>query len=211
MAALTAGPHGVALACAEFRFAVRAGRCAAMGLRTGTPKAWRSFSIDAEEFAMTDENRGYMLDTNVFNAVLKEQLSIENFKGIPLFATHIQADELRATRTRAIADQLLLVFQVIAPNNTPTRSAVWDVSAWGEACWSDDDGLFEKMLSRLQVLDKAAKKRSSPRNQRCDILIAETAVKDNLTLVTDDQNLRCVAEEFGGEAMTLANFIRGPA
>ena len=70
--------------------------------------------------------------------------------------------------------------------------------------WPDEDGVFDRMLVRLKALDTASgKKPRYPANQLRDILIAETAVKNGLTLVSDDVNLRCVTTEFGGNAITL--------
>jgi hypothetical protein len=147
----------------------------------------------------------YLLDTNVFNVVFKNLLAVEEFRGVPLLVTHVQADELRATRCLATATGLLAVFEQIGPEETPTRSAVWDISKWDKASWPDEDEVFDRMLVRLKALDTASgKKPRDPANQLRDILIAETAVKSGLTLVSDDVNLRCVTTEFGGNAITFA-------
>jgi len=45
------------------------------------------------------------------------------------------------------------------------------------------------------------------------LLMAETAVKNELTLVSNDENLRLVTTEFGGNAITLEGLqakIRDP-
>ena len=160
----------------------------------------------------------YMLDTNVFNRVLDNHLAVDDFRSVPLVTTHVQADELRNTGTTARKNALLAIFEEIAPEATPTRSAVFDVSRWDEACWSDEDGVFEKMLCRLKELDDASikkKKKKKPKefNQERDILMAETAMKNELTLVSNDENLRLVTTEFGGNAITLEGLpakIRDP-
>ena len=147
----------------------------------------------------------YLLDTNVFNAALDDEISLEEFRGLNLFMTHVQADELRNNKNSERAKKLLTVLQEIGPNPIQTRSAVYGVSRYGEARFSDEDGILEKMLARLNELDDEQRKKSRGwANQPRDVLIAETAVKDGLMLVTDDANLRRVTTEFGGSAITIA-------
>jgi predicted nucleic acid-binding protein len=74
---------------------------------------------------------------------------------------------------------------------------LWDISKWDEAKWTAEDELFDGMLTRLIELD--GKDRGD--NQRRDILIAETATKNGLILLSADRNLRMVTTEFGGRAM----------
>lgn len=60
------------------------------------------------------------------------------------------------------------------------------------------------MLKRLCELDAATKKKHrDPYNPSRDVLIAETAIKEGLTLVSGDGNLRQVVSEFGGCAVSL--------
>jgi type I restriction enzyme S subunit len=69
--------------------------------------------------------------------------------------------------------------------------------------------LYNKLLSKLQYLDKKAGKKKTLENQARDVLIAETCIKNNLVLVSDDKNLRRTIREFGGQAITLEQFLRG--
>jgi rRNA-processing protein FCF1 len=79
-------------------------------------------------------------------------------------------------------------------------SFAFDIEGAGfdQAYWNDGSGKFQKMRKRLQVLDRNNK---NPLNQERDILIAETAIKNGVTLVSDDRNLRQVVSEFGGCAI----------
>lgn len=138
-----------------------------------------------------------MLDTTEFNAIAKGQVALSAYAGIRLFATHVQLDELNNTSGEQLRAGLRAAFEEVAPENLPTESAVWDVSTWDQAKWSAEDGIFEKMLSRLEKLD--GRKRHP--NQLRDILIAETAIKNGLTLVSGDRKLRTVTTEFGGRAI----------
>jgi len=59
------------------------------------------------------------------------------------------------------------------------------------------------MLSRLQALDNS---KGRNKNQTTDVLIAETALKNDAVLITGDVNLRTMFHEFGGRAVSLDEF-----
>ncbi len=83
----------------------------------------------------------------------------------------------------------------------PTENSQFEITPWGEGKWPADDGLFELMLMELNRLNR------SRSNNREDVLIAETALRNGLTLVTDDADLRRVVRTFNGESLTLAEFL----
>jgi predicted nucleic acid-binding protein len=143
----------------------------------------------------------YMLDTNVFNDLLDEKILPLAFAG-RLLVTAIQAAELRATPTAERRRDLLLRYEETRPISAPAASFAFDIegAGWGQACWNDGSGNFEKMLSRLRMLDPINK---SSHGQVRDILIAETAIKNAAVLVTADSNLRQVVSEFGGHALSI--------
>ena len=137
---------------------------------------------------MTATAHAYMLDTNVFDRVLDGKISLSSFGGRRLLATGIQRDELsKAKEPRRTA--LLATFEAINPEVALASSFAFDIEGAGfnQAYWNDGSGNFEKMRKRLQELDPKAKKFL---NQERDILIAETAIKNEATLVSDDRNLR---------------------
>jgi len=141
----------------------------------------------------------YILDTNVFNQVLDGEIDVKRFQGNKLFATHVQFDELQETPDSVRREKLVSVFTWIGPKQIPTESAVWGVSKWGEVKWSDGVKFFETILARLKELDIRSKKTKKPKNQSRDILIAVTAIKQKLVLITNDKNLTIVTQEFGGQ------------
>jgi len=165
-----------------------------------------------------------MFDTNVFNRILDGQLSIEASRGpLVAYATHIQRDEILNTKDPNRRAQLLRVFhektseseptssfslgtsrldeaRLAGDRVIPTSSAVWDASSWDEASWGDADNIFDSMKVELDDLNRGKK------NNIQDILIAETALKKRLTLVTDDSDLRTVLMKFGGRALSVAEF-----
>jgi predicted nucleic acid-binding protein len=140
---------------------------------------------------------GYMLDTNLFNRVADSTQPLDSLYSLNLYTTHIQFDELASTTDKARRTDLVKVFHQLSPEQVPTHSAVFDISRWDECGWGSNDGLFEKMLDRLRACDQKKKARKDIKNQLRDILIAETAIKNGFTLITNDQCLRQVAEAFG--------------
>ncbi len=158
-----------------------------------------------------------MFDTVVFNRILDGALDIGAFVGKARFyATHIQLDEINATSTLQRRQALLEVFNRIIErkvptesfaldvsrldearlgggNIVPTESAVWNVSAWGQAKWGEADGLYTAFKAELDTLNK-----SKPNNVQ-DTLIAETAIINRFDLVTDDVDLCTVTKKFGGQ------------
>ena len=143
--------------------------------------------------------QAYMLDTNVFDRVLEGKISLSSFVGHRLLVIGIQRDELsKAQDPRRTA--LLATFEAISPEVGLASSFALDIegAGWGQAYWNDGSGNFQKMRKRLQALDP---KNKHPLNQERDILIAETAIKNGVTLVSDDRNLRQVVSEFGGCAI----------
>ena len=149
---------------------------------------------------------GYMLDTNLFNGLVDDKVSLNKFQGKKLMATHVQRDELNATSERTRRANLLSMFEFISADSIPTNTSVWDDTVWDGGKWSEQDKLYEKMLAELKKLDKAAGKRPTAINQSRDVRIAETAIKNNLTLVTDDKNLRTVTAKFNGNAICRGQF-----
>jgi hypothetical protein len=158
---------------------------------------------------LADRSIGYMFDTTEFNALADGVLPFGAIEGLQIFITHVQRDELSATGGDQRRTDLLLAFETIAAQSLPTESFVWDVSRWDHAKWPAEDSQFTKMLSRLQELD--APKRKDVKNQLRDILIAETAVRNGMTLVTGDENLKTVTLEFGGLAIDRNSMFREPS
>ncbi len=154
---------------------------------------------DAVEF------NGYMLDTTLFNGVLKGEISVVSFAHLPLLATGVQAAELQATKSTEKRANLAAVFRTISPMVLPAATFVFGIegAGWGEAYWNDGSGNHQKMLARLRELDRKNKR---PLNQLRDILIAETAIKNCATLVSGDRNLRQVVSEFRGRAIDHSQF-----
>ena len=143
----------------------------------------------------------YMVDTMIINRILDHGLDLKYFKrpDKQIFTTHVQRDEIINTKNETRRNELLSVFQEIE-NPIPTESALWGRSNWGESKWAADD-LVEKILNELNKKDK---RKSNPQ----DALIADTAIKNNYILITEDGPLyEVVTEIFNGSAQKLDDFL----
>ena len=163
-----------------------------------------------------------MFDTNVFNRILDGIISIEALQGcVDAYATHIQRDEIDKTRNPERRSALARIFRefikVSTPTDSfvidtsrigeariggdrvvPTTSAVWDVSRWDEARWSTDVDLYPALKAELD------KRNNCKENNIQDALIAETSIKEDFVLVTDDSDLVSVTRKYGGKCLTVA-------
>jgi predicted nucleic acid-binding protein len=148
----------------------------------------------------------YMLDTSVFNKLIDQKISPSPFAGRRVLSTGIQVGELRATLNEKRKTTLLDVFTEVAPVPTFASSFAFGVegAGFGQALWNDGTEQVEKMLARLETLD--GKKRKNV-NQTKDVLIAETAIKNGVILISDNCNLRQLMSEFGGRAISLEEFL----
>jgi hypothetical protein len=101
----------------------------------------------------------FMLDTNAFNQALDSGLepSLLSSRGA-LFVTHIQLNELQATKKTDRLSQLLGVFSAVEQETVPTAAAVWNVSEWGGAEWGSADGTYDAMLASLNGRNRSKKK-----------------------------------------------------
>ena len=143
-----------------------------------------------------------MFDTNVFNKILDEDIDVECMhKGKPYFVTHIQQNEIENTKNLDRRTALLNTFHGINKTQVPTESAFYDISVWDGANWSAEDGVIKEIIQRLNAKNKSKK------NNGQDALIAETALKNRYTLVTNDGDLREVMQDMGGIAMSVQELL----
>lgn len=142
-----------------------------------------------------------MFDTNIFNHVLDGGIDFARFVGkARFFATHVQFDELNRTRNEGRRTSLLGIFEKVPQETVPTETFVLDKSKLGGAKLGEGN-LYEKIKDELDRLNKGKP------NNIDDALIAETAIKNQFTLVTDDGDLSRVAKQNGGSCTTLKEFL----
>ena len=142
----------------------------------------------------------YMFDTNIFNRILDRKINLSRLSGKDCYVTHVQFDEIQATRDKNRRLELERIFSQVSRTELPTESAVFGVSRLGKSRLSDGE-LYSKILQKLGQLN--AKK---PNNTK-DALIGETALANNITLVTEDRDLAQVISEFGGLVCRMQDVI----
>lgn len=139
-----------------------------------------------------------MLDTTVFNWLLDGHIRADQLpKGAAYFVTHIQRDELAAESREERRKQLFAQLGALKPISMPTESGIIGVSRIGEFKFSDGSD-YTTLLAALN-----AKKKS--KNNSNDALIAETALKNKLTLISADTGLCEVA---GAAGVSVIHFKR---
>jgi predicted nucleic acid-binding protein len=150
---------------------------------------------------------GYLFDTSAINAALDRGLDADAFAGRgALFITHVQADELRATRKPpGRLEALLNALEILAPEKVLTSVAVWNESKWGEARWGDSrsHSVYESLVRTLNT------RNGSKANNARDALIGVTAIAEGMTLVTNDRDQGAVVRELGGRAVSFDAFLTG--
>jgi len=154
---------------------------------------------------------GFMFDTNIFDEILDGKVELpENLR---YYVTHLQRDEIldMPEHERERKEKLLKIFNVVQEEIIPTEGFVVGVSRLNLAklMSREDSELYNKMFERLTKLDKEAGKLKSPENRAKDILIALTCLKNCLTLVTNDNNLKKVAQEFQCPVITFKQLLNG--
>lgn len=145
----------------------------------------------------------YMLDTNAINAALDQNIEPARItdRGA-VFVTHIQVNELQATKRPERQLALLKALRAIDPAKVSTSAAVWNVSEWGGAQWGDADGRYQPLLSALIA------RNGGKQNNAQDALIGVTAITRGMTLVTNDADLAASVQELGGRGAIIREVYR---
>ena len=150
----------------------------------------------------------YMFDTVAFNRIVEQDISLKSLiECCEICATHIQRDELNATRDGEKKAKLLESCHWVETRGSadgvgmvPTESGVYGISRYGGARYSD--GSYRKQIQ--SALDKRKKKANNIK----DALIAETAIENGFILVTEDKVLQNVAREHGGDCISFEEFLQ---
>ncbi len=164
------------------------------GRNNGAP---RSRALEGNCVSM----QGFMFDTNIFNHVLDGRIDLASFVGKARFcATHVQLDELSRTSDQNRRTDLLVVFEKVPQDTVPTKTFVLGTSKLDRADVGEGT-LYEKIKWELDTLNR------SKSNNVEDALIAETVIKNHLTLVTDDGDLSQITKQNGGSCLSLKDFL----
>ena len=150
-----------------------------------------------------------MLDSNIFDKVVAQPDFVEPLiKCVDVYVTHVQPDEIDATPCsekkeslkQALARLVQEDSQSRGASQISTESSVWGISRWGQCKWTKEDNLLDSIRGNIKP-DKENPNRS--KNKTRDALIAETAIENGLTLVTEDGRLKKRVRKLGGRLHIL--------
>ncbi|MFH0970555.1 MAG: hypothetical protein V1776_03790 [Candidatus Diapherotrites archaeon] len=143
------------------------------------------------------DKKGVIFDSNAYDKILegaltKSDIELSRHKGFDYYITHIQADEVVRCPEVDRRQRLTLAMLTLKPIVIPTDSTVAGVSRVG--------------FSRLSDGQDMESIRNGSQRHTNDALIGETAIKNKLILVTEDDRLRTKVKDAKGIAMTIAEF-----
>jgi predicted nucleic acid-binding protein len=146
----------------------------------------------------------YMFDTMIFNHILDGVFEITSFREkAHFYATHVQLDELERTPNTPKRKGLISVYEKVVGNNTvPTESFRLNESRLDKAKLGQQENNLSTIIK--DDLDKLNK--NKPNNCR-DALIAETAIKNKIRLVTEDTDLLEVTKRLNGKCFTINEML----
>ncbi len=159
------------------------------------------------QLRLPESINGLMLDTNIFSRLLDDPSSISELVDleVPLYITHVQADELSDTKDASTRKLLLDKLNiVVSEDDLPTYGFILDVSRLDNA-YLTDGALLNQFIANLDSKTKGKTLKSKPSNNPKDALIAITAHVNGLTLLTDDKRLFDTSQEFGYSALLWRN------
>ena len=145
-----------------------------------------------------------MFDSNIFDEFIGRPDLIELINGcVDLYDTHVQPDE-NDCAPEATKASLRGVRDALAPMELSTSSTIWGVSKWNKGRWTQIDNLIQP----LRGSSKRNPDKPKPwENKSRDALIAETAIRNDLTLVTNDGKLRNRVESLGGKSRSWGQLL----
>ncbi len=142
----------------------------------------------------------YIFDSNIFDDLVSGKLDIDcivkykSGSNVDFFITHIQVDEINECSDKDKRAKLFLLMSEIRPIVIPTSSFVLDRSRLGYARLGD------------RVILEELRRRNIKHTE--DALIGETAIKDNLTLITNDRTLHKRVSDAGGRVIFVDEFLK---
>lgn len=146
------------------------------------------------------ENNGYLMkvifDSNIFDDIVTGKIDINILiqNGIEVYITHLQVDEINECSDTEKRAQLFNSMTELRPYKVPTESFCIGVSRIGDAKINDGSGLIQKL-------------EAGNSNNAHDALIGETAIKNGLTLITNDKKFKNRVIELGGMAITTKELL----
>ena len=143
--------------------------------------------------------RGIMFDSNAFDKILDGTIKIEDLEKskeiFDYYITHIQTDELSNVpdSKKEKRNRFTLFLLHLAPRIIPTSCTILGHSRLNYCC-------LGKAEYYNQLLNES-------KNNINDSIIGETAIKNNLVIVTEDEKFKKKIIDIGGEAKTVSEFL----
>ena len=137
-----------------------------------------------------------VFDSNVFDDIITGKIDINRLiqNGLEVYITHLQVDEINECPDSEKRAQLFNSMTELRPYKVPTESFCVGISRIGSAKINDGSGLIQKL-------------EAGNSNNAHDALIGETAIKNSLTLITNDKKFKNRVVELGGMALTTEELL----
>jgi len=142
----------------------------------------------------------FMLDTNIFNIVVNQNISLPQKKDYKYFSTEVQYIEINKTKNKDRREFLLNTFNLINPEIINSETALWGEFSWGERKFGYVSSDFIKIKEILDILEYK-------KNNKEDALIAEITIKYGFILITNDSNLRESLKRINKLALSFEEFL----
>jgi len=142
----------------------------------------------------------FMLDTNIFNIVVNQNISLPQKKDYKYFSTEVQYIEINKTKNKDRREFLLNTFNLINPEIINSETALWGEFSWGERQFGYVSSDFIKIKEILDTLEYR-------KNNKEDALIAEITIKYGFILITNDSNLRESLKRINKLALSFEEFL----
>lgn len=160
-------------------------------------KALRDYLI-IESSHQGETREKYIFDSNVFDALVSGELDVDKIvqykssRNAEFYITHIQVDEINECVDKEKRAKLFLSMGKLRPIIIPTSSFILGKSRLGHARLGDGVILEELRQGNIKHTE--------------DALIGETAIKNNLILITNDQTMHKKVTEASGSAIFVDEF-----
>ncbi len=156
----------------------------------------RDYFTEGEKVVEKKDKIKVIFDSNIYDLIADGSLNInllsEKKEDFEFYITHVQIDEINECPNEDKRARLLLFMTKLSPIVIPTESYILGKSRLGEARLGDTKTLEE------------IRKENSEHNE--DALIGETAIKNNLILVTEDSQLKNKVNSLKGKAISVEEF-----
>jgi len=156
----------------------------------------RDYFTEGKKVAEKKDKIKVILDSNIYDLIANGSLNINLLFAkkdvFEFYITHIQIDEINKCPDEDKRARLFLFKSKLSPIVISTESFILGTSRLGEARLGDG-----------KILEEIRKENS---NHTEDALIGETAIKNNLLLVTEDNQLKNKVISLKGRAINLEEF-----